>query len=686
MSHSLSSTNVQEQEGMQNPFEFSEDKILDDVYRTHFDCFEKCDVTSLQTVASNVINHSIDISEKVISKGDQLREQFSEEINISSQQLTAKLRRIAYLMICTPRGEHFGHRTTMLILEQLKHYSWDAKVLIVQAAFSLEYGKIMYLPLTTQCQQQIENLFADLNGLLMVPQNTQHLPYFNSVVKKAMQMIECIIEWKRLISLGHDIKDVPTLAETFHQIPVVVYWAIFTFVSCTGQIDEFTDYKVQRHELSKSFEPKLDSILGKFKEFLERCSKEIVRIEDYTRREKIVIHTGKNIVKVLKALIISRENRDLRQNVFNVLTGEQVKIEEFKKYVLLFISGLDKIEDEIRLLKSIHEKLKEKPREVEGYRSEDFKILWIPIVDEWNEERRKKLESHLQCNKFGWYVVKYFNFETGMKLIKEVFKYKEKPIIALINPQGKVENIDTKQIISVWGIDGFPFRTSDHYRLTQQWNWFWSEMTKLNQGIESLIEEDCYLFIYGGMDTKWIQEFATAIETLKRDVAKLKLNINTTIESYQLGKDDPKAIPHFWIAIDSLLTRRKQMKKGIDFATSEEIKRLLFLKQDPKGWTILSKGHNVKLLGHGEAMCRTVKDFGMWHGKLHEEVSFDVAFREYYEEIMKDNKDCSKKCLNVISAGYAMDILERIVCPKKDCRRPMEVASVSYKCCHDRKK
>ena len=78
-----------------------------------------------------------------------------------------------------------------------------------------------------------------------------------------------------------------------------------------------------------------------------------------------------------------------------------------------------------------------------------------------------------------------------MKLIKEVFKYKEKPIIALINPQGKVENIDTKQIISVWGIDGFPFRTSDHYRLTQQWNWFWSEMTKLNQGIESLVSTQC---------------------------------------------------------------------------------------------------------------------------------------------------------------------------------------------------
>jgi len=48
------------------------------------------------------------------------------------------------------------------------------------------------------------------------------------------------------------------------------------------------------------------------------------RIEDYTRRKNIVIHTGKDIVKVLKALIISGENRESRQSVFNVLTGEQV--------------------------------------------------------------------------------------------------------------------------------------------------------------------------------------------------------------------------------------------------------------------------------------------------------------------------------------------------------------------------
>ena len=153
----------------------------------------------------------------------------------------------------------------------------------------------------------------------------------------------------------------------------------------------------------------------------------------------------------------------------------------------MFISGLENIQDETQLLKLIYEKLKEEPREVEGYRKEDFKILWTPIVDEWNDKNRKILETILERTKIGWYVVKEFYFLTGIRLIKEVFNYKEKPVIPLISPEGKVENFDTKQLISVWGIDGFPFRTSDHTRLTQQWNWFWSEMIKLNPRIGELV-------------------------------------------------------------------------------------------------------------------------------------------------------------------------------------------------------
>ncbi|RDX97664.1 hypothetical protein CR513_19543, partial [Mucuna pruriens] len=66
MSKSLSS--IQGKTMLQNPFEFSDEQILDNVYRTHFHCVEKCDVISLHTVASTVINHSIQITDTVISK------------------------------------------------------------------------------------------------------------------------------------------------------------------------------------------------------------------------------------------------------------------------------------------------------------------------------------------------------------------------------------------------------------------------------------------------------------------------------------------------------------------------------------------------------------------------------------------------------------------------------------------
>lgn len=138
--------------------------------------------------------------------------------------------------------------------------------------------------------------------------------------------------------------------------------------------------------------------------------------------------------------------------------------------------------------------MKEKAREVENYRSEDFKILWIPIVDKWNDERIKKLQNNLRDTKFGWYVVKYLNFETSLKLIKEMLKYEGKHVITLMNPQGKVENFDAKQIISQWGIDGFPFRTSDQIRLSQQWKWFWSEITKFNKAIENSVST-IYMFL-----------------------------------------------------------------------------------------------------------------------------------------------------------------------------------------------
>lgn len=194
------------------------------------------------------------------------------------------------------------------------------------------------------------------------------------------------------------------------------------------------------------------------------------------------------------------------------------------------------------------------------------------------------------------------------------------------------------------------------------------------------INKDCYIFIYGGSNTKWIEDFTTAVEKLKNN-GTFNL-VETTMESYQLGRESPKIVPRFWITIDNLLASRKRIKKGgeeVEDSTTREIQKLLFLKQDPNGWAILTKGSQVKLLGHGEAMLRTVTDFEVWKEKLDHEVSFDVAFKDYYEKCKV--KSVPKKCEHREFANYPTDILAHLPCPNK-CGHEMEVASVKYKCCH----
>ena len=142
-------------------------------------------------------------------------------------------------MICTPRGEQYAHQISMLILEQLRAYSWDAKAVISLAAFALEFGKFWHLaPIP---RDKLGKSLAELNGLQNIMENTQHLADFNVLVKKALQVIQCITHWKKLTTEEYNIKDLPALADTLHEIPVLVYWAIITLVSCTSNIDSMGD-------------------------------------------------------------------------------------------------------------------------------------------------------------------------------------------------------------------------------------------------------------------------------------------------------------------------------------------------------------------------------------------------------------------------------------------------------------
>lgn len=157
-----------------------------------------------------------------------------------------------------------------------------------------------------------------------------------------------------------------------------------------------------------------------------------------------------------------------------------------QKHVLLFISGLNSIVDEILLLNSIYNRLQDNPTEViKGFKKEDFKILWVPMVDRWDQANR---EQYLNTWKRGikWYIVEYFFELPGRRIITdpERLGYEGNPIIPVFNPQGMLTNDNAMDLIFQWGIDAFPFRKSDGIDLTLKWKWLWDIIKKATPGLQ----------------------------------------------------------------------------------------------------------------------------------------------------------------------------------------------------------
>ena len=133
-------------------------------------------------------------------------------------------------MITTPRGEHYVHQTTMWILQHLRTYSWDAKILVTMAAFALEYGNLVYLT-EIQTSDQLANSLKQLNQV-----QTRKVPPAAELVGLVMEVLQHIQEWATWAAVGYDTEQVPSLSDALQEIPVVVYWTLASIVACTGNI------------------------------------------------------------------------------------------------------------------------------------------------------------------------------------------------------------------------------------------------------------------------------------------------------------------------------------------------------------------------------------------------------------------------------------------------------------------
>ena len=132
------------------------------------------------------------------------------------------------------------------------------------------------------------------------------------------------------------------------------------------------------------------------------------------------------------------------------------------KNLFLLFSGLDISDDDISVLKPIYDEIS---------KNDEYKIVWIPIVERWTNDMKKKFEM-LRSKMPAWYIVQNFAFKLGIKYIKDEWQFMDRPIVVVMNSQGIVEHKNALRMMTIWGTKAFPFTIEREHELSNGDDWF----------------------------------------------------------------------------------------------------------------------------------------------------------------------------------------------------------------------
>lgn len=182
------------------------------------------------------------------------------------------------------------------------------------------------------------------------------------------------------------------------------------------------------------------------------------------------------------------------------------------------------------------------------------------------------------------------------------------------------------------------------------------------------MKEEKYVFIYGGKNKDWIQEFNKLASTFAIELNK---EAKIPIGLFNLESLQSNIITRFWTQVEGLFVTKINKTKD---TVTQQVEKLLSYKSET-GWALLIKGPFVVAVGHGTTVLKTVAEFEKWK-ELVIKKGFEFAFKEYLDKVSSSLHICSHLQIPNIN-GKIPDTIE---CP--ECHRTMEVF-ISYKCCHN---
>lgn len=154
-----------------------------------------------------------------------------------------------------------------------------------------------------------------------------------------------------------------------------------------------------------------------------------------------------------------------------------------RKNVLLLFSGLEFSTDELLILEQIYNESKAHTKRQDNR----YELVWIPIVDqtsEWTDQKQIQFES--LRDSMPWYSVYHPSLisKAVIWFIQSEWKYKNKPILVVLDAQGRVACPNAIHMMWIWGSAAFPFTSSKEENLWKDETW---RLELLVDGIDSEI-------------------------------------------------------------------------------------------------------------------------------------------------------------------------------------------------------
>lgn len=145
---------------------------------------------------------------------------------------------LCWQLECKCSGGADAHGSTMAILSMLSSYTWEAKIVLSLAAFSVNYGQFWLI-----AQLYATNPLAKSVALLMqLPDIVEHsntlksqFDAANNLIKAVLDVTKCIIKFQLLPS-NYISPETPPMSVAMALVPTAAYWLIRSLVTCASQL------------------------------------------------------------------------------------------------------------------------------------------------------------------------------------------------------------------------------------------------------------------------------------------------------------------------------------------------------------------------------------------------------------------------------------------------------------------